>query len=1480
MRKGLVIILCLSLIATAMVIPAPSKALLYDMDQSLARVDASYIGEDGADYAGSSVASAGDVNSDGYDDFLIGAKFDNNGGTDSGSVYLVLGKPSGYSMDTDLSNVNISFRGENANDEAGYSVAGAGDVNSDGYDDFLIGARGDDDGGTWAGQTYLILGHTSGWTSNTNISKANASFWGEDKEDGSGYAVAGAGDVNGDGYDDILIGAPGDEEGGAQSSGQVYLIFGKPSGWAMDTDLSTANASFLDKNQYDGFGSDVAGVGDVNGDGYDDILMSAPGDDDAASGAGATFLFFGKASGWAMHTKVFDADASFLGEKAADESGHFIAGAGDVNDDGYDDFMISAPENDDGADRAGQTYLFFGKASGWAMNTSLSDANASFLGEEKNDCSGWDVAGAGDVNKDGYDDILIGSSGSDVGGASAGQSYLILGKGSNWSMDTNLSKSDASFVGEAMMDYAGMALSGAGDVDGDGFDDIIIGAHGSNNGAGDEGQVYLVLVETYTGPTAVSSLKAYTDDTYSVEESMAPMNDTVFIELKGTDGDPTTNGVALLNVNSSISDKNGFRLRLAETGLNTGVYRGNITVKDSTDALKRWIHASEGELVNITSLQNKTKKVSIPVGDNIWIYPFTDKTNATEDSPYNLHYWTNIPPIQWDFQTNASWLSWNTSSHNLSGSPINSDVGKYYVRINVTNALWGSDEHNFTITVKNVPPVITTFDHNSSDEDRSYSNDYNCSDDGQGSISWHISTNASSWLSFNTTNGMLSGLSVNDDVGDYYVNISVDDGNDGWDFSNFTLTVYNINDPPVMSAQDQLTAIEDSLYSGLYYATDVDKGDRLVWQLATNASSWLKIDPKGGVLTGIPTNDDIGSYWVNVTVKDLAGAYDFHNFTLIVVNTNDPPVIYGDLPNATEGQFYSYNLTASDVDVGDTDLEWNLTSNAKWLVLGPNPGAISGTPSNDDVGVCSLIVTVTDTSGGQGRSYFNISVINVNDPPQWKDVPSDQKLDWTDVFFFDVNATDIDVGDALKYGISSTPTSGLFIDAVSGKIVWTPDIFGPIRVDLTVTDGNVTLKHSFNLTVNNPPIAHLVAPSDSENMSVRNPTLQWTVHDKDGDPVTSDLYLGTNKTAISALSAQARVATMTVNRTYTPTELLLSGQTYYWTVVVHDQTSEKRCVEGVWSFTVPNDGPVNNLPIFTSTPMLEIEVGKVWTYTPVTADIDKDDTVIIKLVVGPTAMVFNANFISWTPTEAQVGNNTVKLEATDGKGSAYQEFVIHVTKKNVIPPPPPDDQAPKLDKIQDMTVTVGEGIQFQIMATDQDNDQLTYSMVGAPAGATMSKYGYFQWEPTTQDVGNVTISVVVSDGKKETQGTFHINVIPKKTHMSSGFQAPWSLLVIIMVVAFVLGSIGAFFALGRNNKTDKKSKTTNPTATGAKGKSSKVPTAGTKTVPRPAKGSQKPEIERKKTAVEKGPAVNETTKEEPKGTKVIEVVDLDDFDKE
>ena len=242
-------------------------------------------------------------------------------------------------------------------------------------------------------------------------------------------------------------------------------------------------------------------AGDVNGDGYDDLLISAWHEDEGGDMAGQVYLIFGKPSGWRMDTCLSDADVSFIGEEAEDRAGYRMA-SGDVNRDGYDDILIGAVHNSEGGSSAGQVYLIFGKPSGWRMDVDLSDADASFIGEDAYSYVSRALS-VGDVNRDGYDDILIGAYGALGQGNEAGRVYVIFGKPSGWRMDVDLSVADASFIGEDAGghaeygkdpgDQAGHSVAGGGDVNGDGCDDLLIGAHFNDEGGYQAGQTYLVL---------------------------------------------------------------------------------------------------------------------------------------------------------------------------------------------------------------------------------------------------------------------------------------------------------------------------------------------------------------------------------------------------------------------------------------------------------------------------------------------------------------------------------------------------------------------------------------------------------------------------------------------------------------------------------------------------------------------------------------------------------------------------------------------------------------------------------------------------------------------------------------------------------------------------------------------------------------------------------------------------------------------------
>ncbi|MCP3677841.1 MAG: choice-of-anchor D domain-containing protein, partial [Deltaproteobacteria bacterium] len=400
------------------------------MDTDLSTADASFWGEDTKDHSGSSVSSAGDVNGDGYDDLLIGAYYDEDGGSGAGQTYLILGKSSGWAMDTDLSTADASFWGEDGGDRSGISVSSAGDVNGDGYDDLLIGAYRDDDGGIDAGQTYLVLG---GKAQEINLKGNGLSI-----RDGSLHAQP-----NNHTYFGRVSATSGtiDKTFTIENTGFVDLTLnGTPKVLITGAHASDFTVTVDPVSPVTASGSTTFTIQfDPSGDGYRRATVSIANDDSDENPY--DFVIKGRGIGstpqiWAMDTDLSTSDASFWGEDTDDNSGYSVSSAGDVNGDGYDDLLIGAYQDDDGGSAAGQTYLILGKASSWAMDTDLSTADASFWGEDGGDQSGISVSSAGDVNGDGYDDLLIGAIEDDDGGSAAGQTYLILGKASSWAMDT------------------------------------------------------------------------------------------------------------------------------------------------------------------------------------------------------------------------------------------------------------------------------------------------------------------------------------------------------------------------------------------------------------------------------------------------------------------------------------------------------------------------------------------------------------------------------------------------------------------------------------------------------------------------------------------------------------------------------------------------------------------------------------------------------------------------------------------------------------------------------------------------------------------------------------------------------------------------------------------------------------------------------------------------------------------------------------
>jgi formylglycine-generating enzyme required for sulfatase activity len=457
----------------------------------LSAADYSFVGEEADDWAGYFVSSAGDVDGDGFGDILVGANRNDDGGNRAGKAYLILGASLGSSGTIDLSAADYSFVGENADDFAGVSVSSAGDVDGDGLADLLVGAYGNDDGGTAAGKVYLILGASLGSDSTIELSSADYSFVGENLGDGAGRSISSAGDVDGDGLDDILVGAYSNDDG-AINAGKTYLILGASLGSDSTIELSSADYNFVGENPGDYAGWSVSSSGDVDGDGLADLFVGAIYNDDGGDNAGKAYLILGASLGSDSTIELSSADYSFVGENGGDYACSSVSSAGDVDGDGLADLLVGAWRNDGGSS-FGKAYLILGASLGDSSSIDLSEADYSFVGEESDARAGHSVSSAGDVDGDGLADLIVGAPAHNGGAINTGKAYLILGASLGSSSTIDLSSADYSFVGEGAEDYAGVSVSSAGDVNGDGLDDLFVGAMNNDDGGLNAGKTYLVL---------------------------------------------------------------------------------------------------------------------------------------------------------------------------------------------------------------------------------------------------------------------------------------------------------------------------------------------------------------------------------------------------------------------------------------------------------------------------------------------------------------------------------------------------------------------------------------------------------------------------------------------------------------------------------------------------------------------------------------------------------------------------------------------------------------------------------------------------------------------------------------------------------------------------------------------------------------------------------------------------------------------------
>ncbi len=543
---------------------------------------------------GYSVADLGKITSGLGNFYAISAPFDgSNGKFDSGKLYLY--EESVLSTNIILtSNATLTLQGETKDEEIGLFIVSGGDLDKDGLNDFVLLNPN-----LTTNQIKIYLGkYYNNWTTTTivNITDPNIGIEQTSNRYLSSNLASISGDINGDGYDDLVVGISRNTDG-SNASGKVAIIYGSRDIESIDNTLITAaNHIITGQTENEGFGYSVSILKDINQDGYDELLIGAFNEStETGKLAGLKYGAFTSilpVSGNETTTYSYSCmDALFFSESnGTDAFGQYVESIGDYNNDGFGDFAIVSPKS--GVNN-GKIYLYNGSAtkfSGSYTETSpatatLSLSNSYFLGVQG-------VKGKYDLTGDGIQNLVISQS---LANSDSGSVY-ILDSSKTYSGDIDFSSSiDFQINSTEDSGKFGHSLSTGGDLNNDGISDLLIGSNGfdSNNG-----RAFLYQLNSITIANA-TAINIYSDETYSTEVTSAEINDRIYIEVTGNDPDASKINTIEITVQSGTSTKD-LTLFGIETAINSGIYRTNfLIVGTRTTTIINQILCSKSDTVTV-----------------------------------------------------------------------------------------------------------------------------------------------------------------------------------------------------------------------------------------------------------------------------------------------------------------------------------------------------------------------------------------------------------------------------------------------------------------------------------------------------------------------------------------------------------------------------------------------------------------------------------------------------------------------------------------------------------------------------------------------------------------------------------------------------------------------------------------------------------------------------------------------------------------
>ncbi|MHB8954831.1 MAG: putative Ig domain-containing protein [Pirellulaceae bacterium] len=572
--------------------------------------------------------------------------------------------------------------------------------------------------------------------------------------------------------------------------------------------------------------------------------------------------------------------------------------------------------------------------------------------------------------------------------------------------------------------------------------------------------------------------------------------------------------------------------------------------------------------------------------------------------------------------------------------------------------------------------------------------------------------------------GVVVWVPTADQLGAHDVVLRVQDGRGGVDLQSFQITVSRANSAPVITSQPKGPAIVNVPYQYQVHAQDAD-GNTITYRLDTYPVG-MQIAIHSGLVTWIPTSDQVGEQTVAITVTDSHGAGTTQSFHLPVVATapNDPPQIDSQ-PRGTirVGDTYLYQVLASDPN-GDV-LTYNLTQLPTGMSISQS-GLMEWKPTAVQMGLNAVEITVDDGRGGTAVQGFSVNVVTqttnrapaiVSNPPVAATVGRSYE--------YDPKAVDPD-GDPLAWSLDVAP-AGMSISATTGALRWTPGSSDPGAQEVVIrvmdTQGSWATQ-SYTLTVrsvNVPPNITSVPPTEANV----GETYLYAVRATDPEDDSLSFSLTTTPTGMTIDSQTGTI-------TWTP----VASQAGSRDVVVRVDDGQggsatQKCT------VVVSSGTTNQPPIITSSPLMTATTGELYQYA-VSASDAEGDTLLFSLLASPDGMVIDAvtGLVQWTPSSTQIGAQAVTVAAIDPAGAGgTQSFTIVVAD---------DNQSPQVTSSPVQVVTAGLAYRYDVRATDPDGDPIRFSLAG-PSGMIIDALGRVDWNPQIADIGTHRIEITATD---------------------------------------------------------------------------------------------------------------------------------------